>query len=187
MPLFSLPPALAWPYERRCKQVRTDHHQQQSKNPLQSRWVARAPRISCLNARTSSLSRFDRVRPFPHEHSKSIRCSERQSSSKPRSISCSPQPHSRMMRAEQGTVLSDSECCCTRSPHSGPSAQPLRLELAPRRRGSATGTSILQDPAPRRLPPPKAPKGARSNPPLLFDNTAEYGKQDELFLRSATL
>ncbi len=36
-------------------------------------------------------------------------------------------------------------------------------------------------------PPPKAPKGARSTPPLLFDTTAKYRKQDELFLRSATL
>jgi hypothetical protein len=55
------------------------------------------------------LSRFDRVRPFPHEHSKSIRCSERQSSSNPRSISCSPQLHSRMMRAEQGLFINHSK------------------------------------------------------------------------------
>src|SRR3712207_6275476 len=42
-------------------------------------------------------------------------------------------------------------------------------------------------PCPSMAPPSESPKGARSNPPLLFDNTAKHGVQDELFLRSATL
>lgn len=138
----------------------------ESKNPLQSRWPPRAPRISCLNARTSSLSRFDRVRPFPHEHSKSVRCSERQSSSKPRSISRSPQPHSRMMRAEHSTVFSDSEGCCTRSPHSGRSAQVLRLELARRRRGECRRYFNSTGPCPSVAPPLRKPRKGHGPPPL---------------------
>jgi hypothetical protein len=43
------------------------------------------------------------------------------------------------------------------------------------------------EPCPPRLPPPQAPKGARFNPPLLFDNTAKYRAQDEAKLRSRTL
>ncbi len=37
----------------------------------------KAPRMSLLNSRTSSLSRSEKVRPLPHEHSNSMRCSER--------------------------------------------------------------------------------------------------------------
>ncbi len=66
----------------------------------------KVPRMSLLNSRTSSLSRSERVRLLPHEHSNSMRCSERQSSSRPRSISRSPQPHSRTMRPEDSRECS---------------------------------------------------------------------------------
>ena len=67
-------------------------------------------------------------------------------------------------------------------------SSPRDLSETRRRRGeNAAGTSILPDPAPRWLPPSESPRGARSNPPLLFDNTAKYGAQDEAKLRSTTL
>ncbi len=86
--------------------------------------------MSLLNSRTSSLSRSDRLRPFPHEHSNSVRCSERQSSSKPKSISRSPQPHSRTMRPEDSKVCSSGSTeLSTYSPFRPP------LGEATRRRG----------------------------------------------------
>ena len=86
--------------------------------------------MSLLSSRTSSLSRSERVRPFPQEHSNTVRCSERQSSSKPRSISRSPQPHSRMMRPEDSRVCSSGSTeLSTSSPFRSPLGEICRRRV----------------------------------------------------------
>jgi hypothetical protein len=56
--------------------------------PMSTAWDSRAPHISLLNSITSSLSRLSKkIRPFPHEYSNPVRCSDRRSSSRLRSTS----------------------------------------------------------------------------------------------------
>jgi hypothetical protein len=149
------------------------------------------PRCSLLSARipSFSLTRLLRMlRLLPHEHSKSVRCSERQSSSKPRSISRPPHPHPSTRRPEHSMLCSDSERCCMRSPILDTRLKPAGLKRDPaaeggecRRYFNSTG------PCPSVAPPLRKPPRGTVHPPLLFDNTAKYGAQDEAKLRSTTL
>lgn len=97
-------------------------------------------RVGSSSANDASFLWSARVTLSPHPHSKAVRCSERQSSTSPRSIRRSPHfPHSSTRRPEQSTYLSDPKVC----PLSLVRHEPFVLSR--RRRGeNAAGTLSLR-------------------------------------------
>jgi hypothetical protein len=146
---------------------RTSGTVRESSAPASTLEALKAPCMICLNScTTSSSSRSARVRICPHRQSKFVRCSDSQSSFRPKRIIRSPHPHLRVIRPENSRVLSGSEdSCCMRSPPLNARLKPWDLSGTRRRRGARPPELHSTEPCPPRLPPSSSPERGTVQPP----------------------